>query len=190
MDWSNWKDSKAWADSFMPEIKAILGIHIIGEAPYEEDAERATDLIVLRMEPVRIAVRMRTAEKARPSYLNEFTIRYSLASGRKTELAKILAGFGNYLFYGFEDPKTGNLGRWTLIDLSVFREEFCRKLYQCKPPDMPGKLFQNRDELTSFRVFRYQDYPAEMIRAQGDGFPQFSRPTAKAIDLTYADFPF
>lgn len=184
-----WQTEKQWADAFMPEIKAILGMHIIGEAPREEDAERNTDLIVLKMEPIRIAVRMRRKHHALiPQYLEEFTIRCHLASGAKTELRKIMEGFGHLMFYGFEHQDGGRLGRWTLIDLNVFRVTLFETLTRTKK--LPGFVKPNRDGSSDFRVFRYADFPREMIRTKGNGFPQFSRPTAKAIELTYADIPF
>ena len=37
---------KRWSDRFLPENKQILGLHLIGEPPVKEDAERNTDLIV------------------------------------------------------------------------------------------------------------------------------------------------
>ena len=83
----SWQADKRWADVFMPEIKAILGMHLLGEASLEEDTERATDLIVLRMEAVRIGVRMRKKSYgANQNYLGEFTIRSGRGSGTKTEL--------------------------------------------------------------------------------------------------------
>lgn len=166
----SWQEDKRWADVFMPEIKAILGMHLLGEAPHEEDATRATDLIVLRMEAVRIAVRMRKkCYGTKPSYREEFTIRSERGSGTKTELRKVLAGFGDFLFYGFEHEDGGRLGRWTLVDLSVFRECLWEKTFKCDAGIMPGDEFHNTDGSSSFRVFRYCDFPDELVRAKGNG---------------------
>lgn len=41
------------------EIKSVLGMRLIGEPPIEEDRERNTDLIVLKMEAVRVGCRIR-----------------------------------------------------------------------------------------------------------------------------------
>jgi hypothetical protein len=54
----DWRTDKALADRFMPEIKQILSEHLIKDAPVEEDAERNTDLIVLGMKNIRVAVRV------------------------------------------------------------------------------------------------------------------------------------
>jgi hypothetical protein len=104
---SRWQADKRWSDKFLRDIKRILGEHLIGEPPMEEDAERNTDLIVLRMDAVRIGCRVRK-HKYRDSYQDEFTIRAGRPSGVKTELAKIIEGWGDYFFYGFSnEDETG-----------------------------------------------------------------------------------
>ena len=166
----NWQQDKRWADRFMPEIKAVLGMHLLGEAPQEEDAERATDLIVLRMDPVRIAVRMRKRQYAEnKQYLGEFTIRSDRASGMKTELRKVISGFGDFMLYGFEHSAGGRLGRWTLIDLNVFRESHAVMQCRCGCGEMPGLPKDNHDGGSSFRVFRYEEFPSSLVVATGDG---------------------
>lgn len=172
----SWHDDKRWADAFMPEIKAILGMHLLGEAPQEEDAMRATDLIVLRMEPVRVAVRMRKKRYAdNPGYLQEFTIRSDRASGMKTELRKILSGFGDFLFYGFEAAEGGRLGHWRLLDLNVFREHYSEMLFLAAPKVLPGQKKDNFDG-SSFCVFQYRNFPPNLIRASGRGLPAAIQP--------------
>lgn len=183
----SYERDRKWSDGFMPEIKAILGMHIIGEAPYEEDAHRNTDLIVLKMEAIRIAVRMRTYKNFE-KYPNDFTIRVGRDSGNETEMRKIMKGFGNLMFYGFEDQDGLRVGHWTIIDLDVFRGTVWDRYLRTK--ELPGFEKRNTDRSSDFRVFRFAEFPPTLIRAQGDGFPQFSRPTAKAIELTHADIPF
>ena len=55
-----WEKEKAWTDALMPEVKRILGEHLIVTAPIEEDMKHNTDLIVLRLDGLRIACRIRT----------------------------------------------------------------------------------------------------------------------------------
>ena len=117
---TDWKADKRWSDRFLPEIKAILGTHLIGEPPVEEDAERNTDLMVLKMEAVRIGCRIRR-HKYLVAFGNEFTIRAGRPSGAKTELAKIVEGWGDYFFYGFSNAEHHELAAWFLGDLRVFR---------------------------------------------------------------------
>ncbi len=165
----SWIDNKRWADNFMPHIKAILGMQFLGEAPYEEDIKRVTDLIVLRMYPVRIAVRMREKKYAQnKDYLQEFTIRNNPPGKFETELQKIISGFGDFMFYGFEDEVRNRVGTWNLIDLSVFRKNYSDMLLKLHPGIIPGERKKNYDE-TWFQVFKYKDFPPDLIKASGRG---------------------
>lgn len=116
----NWVSDKRWSDRFLPEVKRILGEHLIGAAPEEEDQRHNTDLIVLRLEAVRVACRIRKHDYF-TRYPHEFTIRAGRPSGVETELTKIIRGWGNYFFYGFSDQQQSRLQAWLLGDLNEFR---------------------------------------------------------------------
>ena len=122
-----WQSDKGWSDRFVPHIKMWLADFILTPAPIEIDQQQATDLMVFVARDVRIACRIR-----RPRYIeryqNEFTIRCDRPSGKKTELDKIISGWGDYLFYGFADPTQTFLAYARLIDLKVFREEYSKHL--------------------------------------------------------------
>ena len=105
-----WQLDKRWADRFLPEIKRILGEHLIGEPPEEEDQEHNTDLMVLKMDAVRVACRVRRNQYI-DRYGDEFTIRAGRPNGSKTELTKIVEGWGDYFFYGFSDENETALSR-------------------------------------------------------------------------------
>lgn len=154
---ADWK----WADKFLPDIKRILGECLIATAPIEDDAERNTDLIVLKLDAVRIGCRIR-----RYSYLlrypDEFTIRAGRPSGAKTELAKIIEGWGDYFFYGFANETESGLARWTLGNLKVFRLWFNR--YMATNHGMlPGIEQFNGDGSSVFRAFSWCELPDEFI---------------------------
>jgi hypothetical protein len=126
------------------------------------------------MDAVRIAVRMRTKRYAEnESYLGEFTIRTERFSGAKTELRKILSGFGDFMFYGFEHPDGERLGRWTLIDLNAFREAFSEMQYKSPAGVMPGNKRINGDGSSAFVPFRFSDFPPELVVASGVGIDCF-----------------
>lgn len=118
---SSWKSDKSWSDQFIPEVKSILGRELIMTATWKQDALEGSDLTVLALDAMRVAVRIR-----RWSYIqfygDQFTIRSGRPSENETELAKIMSGWGNYLFYGFSDAQECNpLARWFLGDLNHFR---------------------------------------------------------------------
>lgn len=159
-----YQQDKRWSDRFLPEIKSILGQHLIGAASLEEDRKRNTDLIVLKMEAVRIACRVRKYEYY-VRYPDEFTIRASRPSKQKTELTKIVEGWGRFFFYGFADEHEQRLYAWSLCDLNVFRIWFQRYL-AAHGGKTPGEFKSNHDGSSSFGVFHLDDLPNEFVRAQ------------------------
>lgn len=159
-----WQSDKRWSDTFLPEIKAILGVHLIAEPPIEEDQSRNTDLIVLRLDAVRVGCRIRRADRYIDRYADEFTIRTSRPNGNKTELAKVIEGWGDYFFYGFGDAQAGNLVQWGLGDLRVFRLWFNRYMAH-NGGRLPGIEKQNTDGSSEFRAFRWGSLPAEFVVA-------------------------
>ena len=165
---TQWKRDKQWSDKFLPDIKRILGEHLIGEPPQEEDAERNTDLMVLRMEAVRIGCRVRKhkyLDYCDGQYRNEFTIRAGRPSGVKTELAKIIEGWGRYFFYAFSNEDESGLAAWMLGDLNVFRLWFNRWL-AAHSGNSPGTGQDNKDDSSSFRAFSISRLPEGFIVAR------------------------
>ena len=159
-----WQTDKAWSDKYLPNIKRILGEHLIGAAPLEEDQERNTDLIVLRMDAVRIGCRIRRETYAK-RYGNEFTIRIARPSGMKTELAKIIEGWGDYFFYGFACNSADYLIGWLLGDLKVFRLWFMRKMSD-DGGNYPGIKQKNKDGSSDFLAFNVNDMPKGFLVAR------------------------
>jgi len=161
---NGWQQDKKWSDIFIPEIKGILGLHLIGEPPLEEDQERNTDLIVLKMDAVRIGCRVRRPEYIE-KYGNEFTIRAGRPSGAVTELTKIITGWGDYFFYGISDYDNSNLATWHLCDLNVFRLWFNRYMAKNKGA-IPGMKKENKDNSSSFIAFRFDQLPDDFVTAK------------------------
>lgn len=148
---NDWRQDQVWARRFVPEMKRIVGEQLVVEAPYEEDAERNTDLIVLRLDAIRVACRVRRW-KYLAQYGNEFTLRSERPNGAKTELTKIIEGWGHYLIYGFADAEERRLASWILGDLSKFRLWFMRRLVS-DGGRLPGIERLNSDGSSSLRAF-------------------------------------
>jgi len=162
----NWNKDKRWSDRFLPGITRILGEYFIGEPPIEEDQERGTDLIVLGMNNQRFACRVR-----RHSYLeryaNEFTVRVTRPSGVKTELAKILEGWGDFMFYAFATKDEMDFALWSILSLNVFRLNFHYRTVDLAKGQVPGLLASNHDASSDFRVFRLADFPGIVLASGG-----------------------
>jgi hypothetical protein len=163
---SDYDINRRWSDKFIPYIADRIGRVLIAPAPYEEDSQRNTDLIVLKLDAVRIGCRIR-----RPGYTekfaNEFTIRCNLPSGNKTELTKIIEGWGDYFFYGFANSNETDIERWTLADLNVFRLWFNVQLAK-QSGKAPGALIPNIDGSSEFRAFKWSDLPDNFIVDSSD----------------------
>ena len=137
----------------MPIIKACLGTCLLREGDFREDARENTDLRVLFLESVRIGVRIRRYpfyEK----YPDDFTIRYSVPSGAKTEIHKIMDGWGDLFFYCFSNEQENRLIKWTLADLNVFREWYTDGMGIVKPVPVSGCFME---------AFGWSQFPDNLI---------------------------
>ena len=165
---SNWRQDKRWSDRYLPHIKQILGEVLISEPPIEEDQERNTDLMVLRMDSVRVGCRVRKNEYFE-RYADEFTIRAGRPSRTKTELTKIIEGWGDYFMYGFASVDGDWLVAWAIGDLKVFRRWFATQLMLSHKGCLPGKKRQNGDGSSNFLAFRWDDLPPEFVISRNKG---------------------
>jgi hypothetical protein len=177
----SWLEDKEFSDWFLPEVKAILGLHLIGEAPQVEDQEHNTDLIIIEMKPLRIACRIRSYQYF-ARYPDEFTIRASRPDGTKTELAKVIEGWGDRSFYGFASSFEQYLEQWYLADLNVFRREL-------QKGEVPSKLQRNDDGSSTFRAYRWTDFPPDFIVAQGQSSIEFRRALKQQREVELAPLP-
>lgn len=114
-----YEDDRRWSDQFIPDIKRLVGPHLLIETPLEIDRREAADLMIFRATNLRIAARVRRKGWA-DRYPYEFTIRSHRDSGAETELSKIAKGFGDWMFYGHE-ASPGTVGLWWLINLAAWR---------------------------------------------------------------------
>ena len=162
---------REWSDRFIPAAKRIIGPELLDVAPLEVDCTQATDLIVLTAGTKNIGVRIRSYGFAE-RYPNQFTIRSHRDSGAKTELAKIIDGWGDWFFYGYEaaDPST-DISPWMLLDLRAFRAGLVRELAEVvrhlerQPPRPPRKnplVWGKKDnnDGTQFRFYDVTSFPA------------------------------
>ena len=151
-----------WADRFLPEIKGILGQHLILTGSEDEDRRRVGDLTELTLGGLRVGCRVR-----RPHFLarfpEEFTIRITRPNGIQTELDKIMAGWGDYLFYGFADAAERALAAWLIGDLTVFRATVWQAVERGRPL---GRAKANGDGSSDFLPYRIDWFPPAFVVAR------------------------
>lgn len=160
-----------WQRALIPRIKQILANYLICEAPFEEDAKRNTDLIVLKLDTVRVACRLRRFKYA-ARYGDQFTLRASRPSGVETELQKVLRGWGDYVFYGFATEDESDVAAWMLGDLDEFRLWHNRALALLPPNRMPGEEVRNPDGSSTGRAYRINALPEAFLVARKSHRPK------------------
>ena len=158
------KSDYGWQQKLLPEVKQACAMHLVAEAPAEEDMRRNTDLIVLRLDTIRVAVRLRR-HRYLHEYGHQFTIRTSRDHSKNLiELAKVIQGWGDYMFYGFASDDSQSLARWSLLDLSVFRLWHSRYL-ATNNGQMPGTPQTNPDGSSNFRAYNISDVSSGFVIA-------------------------
>lgn len=158
---AGWIEAKRRADTFNPEIKRILGEHLIRTSDIVQDETEATDMLVLELRPFRIGCRVRKYDYFL-RYPNEITIRAERLSGFRSEMTKIVEGWLDYLFYGFADPTDSRLLAWTIASLPVWRATLIRK------PTLIGShyLRQNGDLSSTFYAWPLDCFPQNFVIAR------------------------
>lgn len=111
---------RKWSDKFIPSIKGIVGPYLLQPSSAIIDMQQASDLVVMMAKDMMIAARIR-----KHGFFNEypfdFTIRSKLDNGAKTELEKIISGWGDWMFYGHASADETQVEQWMLINLHSFR---------------------------------------------------------------------
>lgn len=126
--------NRAWSDRFIPRLKYLIGPQLLEVSSFDVDTQQAADLVVMRAKDQMIAARVRRHGYAE-RYPYEFTVRSALDSGAKTELSKMVDGFGDWMFYGHASADDQDIERWWLIDLHAWR----------------AALIRNRGDLTMYQ---------------------------------------
>jgi len=141
---------------FAKTIKSILGNQFISK-DIEADLNEGTDFLVFRLEPIRVACRLRRFQYLK--YKNDFTIRWSRPSGVNTEYQKIMEGLVDYILYGFIDVKEEKIISYFIGDLIVFRDSHIKpvSIKPNNPNDSMLAIFRIKDLPQSFIVKQYND---------------------------------
>lgn len=151
-----YQDDRKWSDQFIPAIREIVGPLLLVPSSFEVDTKQAADLIILKAKDMAIAARVRRHGYA-DKYPYDFTVRSKRDSGSKTEMAKLLEGWGDWMFYGHSGTDPGTLSRWMVIDLHKWREELLREGYS-KGWSRFAELKSNKDgtHFVSFDIRKFK----------------------------------
>ena len=166
--------NREFSDKHLPQVKVIIAEEIITFAPFVDDTQKATDLVVLSIPRGQIAVRLR-----RHGYANlypwEFTIRFRTGNyNYNTEFKKIVDdGWADLFFYGHLNNE-GIINRWFLIDLDNFRNEL-NKYPRIKGNALQNYIRTNNDlERTQLIAFDVRWFSSELIIKSSHSVPDRS----------------
>lgn len=170
-----YQEQRKWSDTFIPQIKRIVGPQLMSVTPDEIDCKQAADLWVFTARDMRIAARVRRNEYLRWKY--QFTIRAKLDSGVETELSKIVNGWGDWMFYAFADDAAKQFECWWLIDLHAFRAAMIRNTMNGYPLVIEDKA--NGDG-THFKAFDLRSFPEKpsILVSSSENLPRLDRRAA------------
>ena len=155
----SYQSDRAWSDAFIPAIRSIVAPLLFDVAPDVEDMERGTDLMVFKARDMRVAARVRRSGYSE-KYPDDFTIRAKRDSGAKTELAKLIDGYADWMFYGHQS-EGANIGRWFVIDLHKWRGALLRSGYNGSWCSLAQK--RSNGDGTHFYVFNVKDFPDAVV---------------------------
>lgn len=176
-----YRDDRSWSDRYLPAIRQLVGPHLLIPAPIELDTQQATDLIVLRARDMMIACRVR-----RYGYVDRYpfdiTLRSKRDTGSRTELEKIVEGWGDWMFYGHSAATGDAIERWYLLDLHQWRREFVREGLRSalkKDAKYRGVIQpQSNGDGTHFVAFDVRRFPSALVIASSHPVPHIKNEAA------------
>lgn len=145
----SYTEDRVWSDTFLDQVKEIIGRHVVHISSFEEDTKLGFDLIIKGEK--KIAVRLRRFGFYN-KYPNDITIRKSRPSGAPTELQKIMDGDVDWMLYGHLSASNIFIEHYYLINLDHFRTHLVKNksLIKCeKKVNCDGTVFCAFD-ITSF----------------------------------------
>jgi hypothetical protein len=152
----SYRNDREWSDKYIPQIKQIIGPHLLGVSSFEVDAEQATDLIVLTGRNMMIACRLR--RPGYEKYIGQFTIRSRRDTGASTELKKVIDGWGDWMFYGHAN-EAGVIHAWMIIDFKSFRAHLLRHFATPENKRVISTGDQSNGDGTYFQWFEADTFP-------------------------------
>jgi len=161
---SSYRTQRSWSDQHMPKVKAAIADAIFKPADDHLDMKEATDLVFMSptgFPNLHIAVRLRKHSYF-DRYKHEFTLRCQTRTNCQTELAKIMEGRGDLIFYAFLNEQETDFLKYTIGDLQVFREWYRdRQNFGGTPVARPNK------DGTGFLPVKIHDLPDSFVVAVG-----------------------
>jgi len=175
-----WQRMKNWSDQFREPIKEIMGVSFVEFTDTHDDMHNAADFMIFKTRNAGFTgARIRSLcdiskfdAKSAGWYYQQYTIRQMVASGRKTELFKLLHdAIPEYYIYGFgnvsfpvmaeEEGKKPAIVYANVLDMKPWREHILMQLSYGKIPWVGKENGRAGD--SKFSVFWLSDLPKGVI---------------------------
>jgi len=146
-----------WQAQYAQQVVRIVAPYLITVADPEVDCKENGDFQISFPRNGTIGCRLRTPEYAK--YTGDVTFRSQSKNGGKTEISKIIEGYGDYFFYGHVD-KADNIWHWYLLCFQSLRAMFMRKR------KLLDREQRKNSDGTAFLVFSVEDELTDAIVAK------------------------
>lgn len=149
IDIVSFENDNNFTSRYNQKIKELAAQYIIQVASPFRDMKQATDFDIKKCA---LAARIRRGDKLDEKYKYDITLRFRRESGAETEFSKVMAGHGDWFFYGHASGIGIDISTWYLIDLEVLRQEIRAKV------PLKFSVIQNGDNQTSFIAFDLRSF--------------------------------
>ena len=149
-----------WQAKYANQVVRIIAPYLIKVADPEVDKKENGDFQISFPRNGTVGCRLRKPDMAR--YVGEVTFRSRARNGGKTEITKIIDGYGDYFFYGHVN-NASVIWHWYLIDYTKLRALFIRRRELID--HAKANQVTNRDG-TKFIVFNVEEQLPEAVIAQ------------------------
>ena len=161
---ADWVQLKKESDKYNPDIISILNKTFntnFKTSNTNDDMYHNCDFYSQEedKEPIKVSARIRDIKYFK-LYGHQITIRQSVVSGNKSELTKIIEGYGDYILYAFGNPETNKIERYLVGDLNLLRTYL-------KSNNINGINKDNHDGLSSFVAIDVYDIGKDFVIVKG-----------------------
>jgi hypothetical protein len=158
----NFEEQFRWQSQFADQVVRIIAPYLITVSRPHVDKNENGDFEIVFPRNGTVGCRLRTPDCER--FVGDVTFRARSKNGGKTEMTKIVEGYGDFFFYGHVN-KQNTIWHWYLLDYTKLRAIFIRRPYL-----LHKQQIQNRDG-TKFIVFNAENEIPEAIIGQSTESP-------------------
>lgn len=163
------EDRFQWQSRFADQVVRIIAPYLIQVSRPHVDKNENGDFEISFPKNGTVGCRLRTPECAK--YAGDVTFRTRSKYGGRTEINKVIEGYGDFFFYGHVNDDDV-IWHWYLLDFASLRAIFIRKprlLHKEQKANPDGTMFipfDAENELTSSIIAKSREEPSVITTAE------------------------